>query len=107
MEKSILEVLNDSAKRLYEAGLMDEETKNELEDLRLLKVEKLTPKQIKMIRIQCNVSQPVFAAYLNVSASSVKKWEVGDKTPRGASLKLLNIVAYYGIEVLKKRLQTS
>jgi putative transcriptional regulator len=46
------------------------------------------------------MSQAVFAAVLNVSVSSVQKWESGEKKPSGASLKLLNLVKRKGVEVL-------
>ncbi|MDI5735185.1 helix-turn-helix domain-containing protein, partial [Salmonella enterica subsp. enterica serovar Cerro] len=39
-----------------------------------------------------NVSQSVFARYLNTSVSTVQKWESGAKRPSGMSLKLLNVV---------------
>ncbi len=56
--------------------------------------------QIKHIRLREKVSQPVFAEYLNASASTIKKWESGEKHPTGPALKLLNIVAEKGLEVL-------
>jgi len=37
---------------------------------------------------------------LNVSISTVQKWEAGEKKPAGASLKLLNLVKRKGVEVL-------
>ena len=37
----------------------------------------LRPAEIKRIRESANVSQAVFAAILNTSASSVQKWEIG------------------------------
>jgi len=46
------------------------------------------------------MSQAVFAAILNVSVSTVQKWEAGEKRPAGASLKLLNLVKRKGIEIL-------
>ncbi len=42
----------------------------------------------------------MFAAYLNTSISTVQKWERGDKSPNGISLKLLNLVESKGLEVL-------
>jgi len=42
----------------------------------------------------------VFAAYLNTSKSTVQKWEQGQKKPNGPSLKLLNLVAKKGLDVL-------
>ncbi len=47
-----------------------------------------------------NLSQPVFAGYLNVSKSTVEKWESGDKHPTGAALRLLSVVSRHGLKVL-------
>lgn len=51
-------------------------------------------------RERSKVSQPVFARYLNTSASMVKQWESGEKHPRGMALKLLSLVQKHGIEIL-------
>ena len=44
-----------------------------------------------------NVSQPVFARYLNTSESTVEKWETGAKKPSGLALKLLSLVQRHGL----------
>jgi putative transcriptional regulator len=59
------------------------------------------PGDIKRIRIKARTSQAVFARYLNTSVSTIQKWEIGEKKPSGAALKLLNIVDRKGIEVLR------
>ena len=97
MKKSILKVVHDSAKGLHKAGLIDKHTMHEFDALYIPVVRKLAPKEIKRIREKEKVSQPVFAAYLNISPSTVKKWETGEKHPQGASLKLLNVVAKKGL----------
>jgi putative transcriptional regulator len=63
-------------------------------------VEEFDAEQIKQIRLDNKASQGVFAAYLNTSKSTVQKWEQGQKKPNGPSLKLLNLVAKKGLEVL-------
>jgi putative transcriptional regulator len=45
-------------------------------------------------------SQAVFARYLNVSTGLVSQWERGEKHSRGASLKLLVLVAKNGLEAV-------
>ncbi|WP_262423120.1 helix-turn-helix domain-containing protein [Brevundimonas denitrificans] len=55
---------------------------------------------IKRLRESNNVSQPVFARYLNTSESTVEKWESGAKKPSGAALKLLSIVQKHGLGIL-------
>jgi DNA-binding transcriptional regulator YiaG len=51
----------------------------------------LTPRQIRAIRQQFNVSQAAFARIINVSTNTVESWEQGARRPRDASLKLLTI----------------
>ncbi len=100
MDKSILDVVHDSAKELHEAGLMPDVTLREFDALCLPPVKEYTATQIKRIRVRNHASQGVFAAYLNTSISTVQKWEQGKKKPNGPSLKLLNLVADKGLEVL-------
>ena len=47
-----------------------------------------------------DVSQSVFASYLNVTKDSVSKWERGEKRPDGPSLKLLNLVKTKGLAAI-------
>lgn len=51
----------------------------------------LSAKEIVKVRGQLNVSQAVFARYLNISTKTVQSWEQGLGKPNGASLKLLSI----------------
>jgi transcriptional regulator with XRE-family HTH domain len=46
------------------------------------------------------ISQAVLAAVLNISLSTVQKWEAGDKKPSGPSLKLLNQIERKGLEAV-------
>lgn len=100
MDKSILDVVHESAKDLHEAGVMDEMTLREFDAMCLPPVKVYSAAQIKRIRQKTKASQGVFAVYLNTSKSTVQKWEQGTKKPNGPSLKLLNLVAQKGIEVL-------
>jgi len=51
----------------------------------------LSAKEIVKVREELNVSQAVFAKYLNISPRTVQSWEQGYGKPSGASLKLLSI----------------
>ncbi len=97
MKKSILEVVHDSAKDLYEVGLLELNTMRTFDAMCLTPVHELSPSEIKCIRLREKVSQPVFAAFLNTTPSTIKKWESGEKHPRGTSLKLLNMVEKNGL----------
>lgn len=100
MDKSILNVVHESAKDLHAAGAMNEMTLREFDALCLPPIKEFTALQIKRIRTENKASQGVFAAYLNTSKSTVQKWEQGQKKPNGSSMKLLNLVAEKGLDVL-------
>ncbi|MEH6642511.1 DNA-binding transcriptional regulator [Vreelandella glaciei] len=100
MDKSILDMVHETAQDLYAAGVMKETTLREFDALCLPPVKEYTAIQIKRIRTKKHASQGVFAAYLNTSVSTVQKWEQGQKKPNGPSLKLLNLVADKGLEIL-------
>jgi putative transcriptional regulator len=100
MDKSILEVVHETAKGLNKADLMDVKTMREFDALCLPPIKVYNSEEIKHIRIKNNASQAVFAAYLNTSPSTIQQWEQGQKKPNGLSLKLLNLVEQKGIEIL-------
>ena len=100
MDKSILDMVHDTAQDLHAADVMKEATLREFDALCLPPVKEYTAVQIKHIRTKNHASQGVFAAYLNTSKSTVQKWEQGQKKPNGPSLKLLNLVAEKGLEIL-------
>ena len=96
----ILDAVHDTAKGMYNAGVMEQVTLREFDRLCLPPVEPLKPEQIKQIREASQVSQAVFAALLNTSVSTVQKWEVGQKRPAGTALKLLHLVQKRGLEIV-------
>lgn len=56
-------------------------------------VPKWTPSKIRHLRKnRFQLSQPLFAALLNVTASTVRAWEQGQKTPSGAAARLLQLL---------------
>ncbi|MES2128111.1 MAG: transcriptional regulator [Pseudomonadota bacterium] len=61
------------------------------------------PERVAFIRKSiAKMSQSVFATLLNVSVSSVQKWEspTADKRPNGAAAKLLHILETKGVEAI-------
>jgi putative transcriptional regulator len=97
---NILDAVIETAHDLHDAGVMDDVTMREFDALNLPPIKQYTAVQIKRIRKKNKVSQPVFAAYLNTSASTVRQWEQDKKHPRGTALKLINLVEKQGIEAL-------
>ena len=55
------------------------------------RVKALTPAQVRGIRRRLNVSQPVFAAMMNIPSVTAASWERGRRKPTGAALRLLDI----------------
>jgi len=96
----ITESVYTTAKDLFAAGAIDQATMREFDALCLPKVPSYSARQIKALRTRCKCSQPVFAAYLNVTPSSLKQWESGAKKPAAAARKLLNVVDRKGLEAL-------
>ncbi|MCH9743922.1 MAG: helix-turn-helix domain-containing protein [Gammaproteobacteria bacterium] len=93
------EAISEIADILHDMGKIDEAALKEYA-IEMPKVKELKPSDIKKIRKKIKVSQPIFAKLLNISPETVKKWEQGDRHPAGASLKLLNLVAKHGLQVL-------
>jgi len=94
------EAIHSSARALLKVGAIDKATMRGFDASCLAVPSEIKPAQIKKIREQNRVSQPVFARYLNTSESTVQKWETGAKQPSGMALKLLSVVQKHGLKVL-------
>lgn len=104
MSSKILKTIHKSVKSLYELDAVDKTTMHEFDLLCLEPIKAMNPKEVKKVRLREHVSQPVFAMILNVSTSSVKKWETGENTPSGAALRLLQIIDKKGLGVISDNL---
>lgn len=94
------EAIHSSASALFKIGAIDKATMRDFNESCLIAVPDMNPMQIRKIREANHVSQPVFARYMNTSASTIQKWESGVKHPSGMALKLLVIVQKYGLQIL-------
>jgi putative transcriptional regulator len=99
-DNRLLNEIRETALDLHAVGLIGKRRLGEYEELCRTDSRELPPEEIRNIRSQTRMSQAVFAAILNVSVSTVQKWETGEKKPAGASLKLFNIVRRNVIEIL-------
>ena len=63
----------------------------------LTPIAEMTLEEIRQVRPREHARQAVFARYLNVTTGLVSQWERGETRPRGASLKLLTLVAKNGL----------
>ena len=97
---NILQGIHESASALHRVGAIDKATMREFDASCFPVPPEIAPSEIKRIREQARVSQPVFARYLNTSESTVQKWEAGTKRPSGMALKLLAVVEKHGLKVL-------
>jgi putative transcriptional regulator len=99
-ESDALAAVHETALGLADAGVLNKRTMKTFDEMCLTPVEELTPEEIRNIRLREKASQAVFARYLNVTTGLVSQWERGDKRPRGASLKLLTLVAKKGLKAV-------
>jgi putative transcriptional regulator len=99
-KSEVAEAIHVTVAGMYRAGTIDKATMRSFDESCLTTPPPIEPKQIKTLRERHRVSQPVFARYLNISESTVEKWETGAKKPSGAALKLLSIVEKHGLKIL-------
>jgi len=93
MRDSIKTSIAETVKDLMDAGLPTSFTNKELKTLGIKIPEvHVSGEDIKKIRESIHISQAVFAKLLNVSASSVKQWEQGKRTPTGSTKILLELL---------------
>ena len=95
-----LAAVHEAALGLAEAGVMSKRTMRTFDEMCLTPVEDMVPEDIRALRLRENASQAVFARHLNVTTGLVSQWERGEKRPRGASLKLLTLVAKSGLSAV-------
>jgi len=94
---AILETIYDTAQDLASFGFISERRMKAYGILSIPPVKPFSNTKIRALRKRLNVSQSVLATVLNMSTSTVQKWEVGEKSPSGPSLKLLNLLDRKGI----------
>ena len=99
-KSDISAAIHSSAAALHKVGAFDKATMRGFDARHLAVPDGIAPTEIKRLREDNKVSQPVFARYLNTSESTVEKWETGAKRPSGMALKLLAVVRKHGLQVL-------
>jgi putative transcriptional regulator len=98
-QSRILTEMSENMQDLYDSGLVDEDRLKQFNMKYLHRVSDLTPVQIRQIRKKSKVSQSIFANIINVSASTVQKWESGEKHPSGLALRMLELIERRGLEI--------
>lgn len=96
----IIESLRETMVELHRVGAVDKLTMREFDAICAPPVREFNEQDIRTLRERLRFSQPVFAHYLNTTASTVRKWEQGEARPKGPALKLLNIIADKGLDAI-------
>ena len=96
----ILAAVHETATDLRRLGFIDKRKMRKYDLLCLDPVPEYDAAKIRALRESLHLSQAVLASVLNTSASTVRKWEVGDKKPSGPSLKLLDLIQRKGLEAV-------
>lgn len=97
----IFEALHRSASALHRVGAMSAQTMRTFDVACIEQPGVWTKSRVRALRERHNMSQPVFAAHLNSTPSTVAQWESGAKRPSKIAAKLLQVLAKHGPEVLK------
>lgn len=92
--------IHETMEALYQIEAIDKKTMRDFDAACLVDLSEMEPEAIRALRQRERVSQPVFAAYLNVTRNLVSDWERGVRRPGGAALRLLSIVEKRGLDFL-------
>ena len=96
----LMEAVHETVSDLHRLGFIDKRKMGKFDALCLEPVPPYDSERIRALREQLKLSQTVLASVLNTSASTVRKWEIGEKHPSGPSLKLLNLLERKGLEAI-------
>lgn len=96
----IMEVVHEGARDLHRLGFIDKRKMQKYDVLCLESEQDYDAAKIKALRERLQLSQAVLALVLNTSASTVRKWEAGDKRPSGPSQRLLGLIERKGLEAV-------
>ena len=100
MSSKLVESVRRDLAALQKAGAIGKVPMRQFDVICPPPVRAFSAADIKRLRARLKFSQPVFAHLLHTTASTVRKWEQGDTRPAGPALKLLNVIANKGLEVV-------
>ena len=95
-----LAAIHETVSDMFESGVISKKTMHHFDESCLTPVHAFSAEEIKSLREREEVSQTVFAHYLNVTTTSVSQWELGRKKPAGTSLKLLSLIKRGGLAAI-------
>ncbi len=99
LTEAILETADDMRRlRIMDAATHDKITMRHLGGQAINTTQPISGDEIRTLREKANLSQAVFAHYLNLTVGYVSQLERGIKKPTGPALALLNVVRRKGID---------
>jgi len=94
-------IVYSDARGWFESGLIDAGRMAEYESLCLVPVPHyLNGRKIRKLRRRYRLKQERLAELLNTRVVTVRRWETGQTKPRGAALRLLELLESKGLEAL-------
>ena len=93
---AVHEMMSDA----HGVGIASRKTLRNFDEACLVPSPRLAGEETKALRERERVSQPVFAAYLNVSCNLLSDWERGVKRPDGPAARLLSIIQRKGLQAI-------
>jgi putative transcriptional regulator len=104
LSRLALEML-ETAEDMHRLGIMDDLgytkiTARFLGNKSLSTSQPVSSDEIRTLRENANLSQAVFARYLNLTPGYLSQLERGVRQPKGPALALLNVLKRTGIEVM-------
>ena len=92
--------MHETVDALHRIKSIDKKTMRDFDAACFMPNTEIQGPAIRALRKRENVSQSVFAVYLNVSKNLVSDWERRVKKPGGPALRLLSIVEKHGLSAL-------
>ena len=100
-KSEVFEALHRSASALRSVGAMDAQTMRNFDVACIETPTAWNKSKVRELRKKYQMSQPVLAAHLNSTPSTIAQWESGAKQPSKIAAKLLQVLAKHGPEVLR------
>jgi len=100
-KSEVFEALHRSASALHRVGAMDVQTMRNFDVACIKRPATWNKTKVRRLRERYRMSQPVFAAHLNLTPSTVAQWESGAKRPSNIAAKLLQVFDKYGPDILR------
>jgi putative transcriptional regulator len=108
-QSRLTKALLETAKDMRDAEIMSQDAYNKItmrhlggkEESEINQLtDKVTGKEVQLMRKRARMSQAVFARHLNVTPGYVSKLERGETRPKGSIIVLLNLIKRKGIDAI-------